>query len=139
MAYSTLDDLLQEIDESVLIELTDDADNPVGEIDLVKIASAIQRADGIIDGHLCRQMTVPLSVVPDIIRTSSVDLALYTIFTRREALPERREQRYKLALSFLTRISNGELIVSGAIGSTDSWPSTYSPDADFSSEVWAVY
>ena len=80
MAYSTQSDLLGEISEAELAQLTSDAD---GVIDALVVASAINDADAEIDGYVAVRYAVPLSPVPALIKKFSTKIALYNLFSRR--------------------------------------------------------
>ncbi len=143
MAYSTYADVLEEMPgEAVLIELTDDPDFPSGQVDESKVATAIARADGIIDGYLSQRLQTPVDPVPVAITAISVDLAIHALYTRKEALPEQRENRYKAAIAFLVRFARGDIGL-GTLSAMDEdspqWPRCYTPEQDFSEEIWAKY
>jgi phage gp36-like protein len=143
MAYSLYADVLEKMpSESVLIELTDDADDPTGEVNATKVTNAIVWADGRIDGYLGQRMTVPLTTIPETVKALSVDLAIYDLYTQKEALPERREDRYKAAIEFLKDIAAGKVTIgtSGVDDETSAqWPLTYSLEQDFDADVWDTY
>lgn len=143
MAYAVLADILTEIDSAVLVELTDDPENPIGEINEDAVSTAIARADGIIDGYIGARISLPLSYPTPLITELSVDIAIYTIFTRRETLPKMRADRYANAMKFLSDFASGK----GSIGvitydpgvSSPQLPLSWSPDQDFTTEVWDLY
>lgn len=106
MAYSTQSDLLEQIPESGLIELTDDAGS--GEIDASVVARAIADADAEIDGYCAARYPLPFSPVPVMIRKISVDIAIYNLYSRRDlAIPDERQKRYDNAIRFLKDVSKG--------------------------------
>jgi len=73
MAYCTQDDILYLLNETALIQLTDD--DGAGEIDDEKVTRAIADADAAIDAYCQDRYAVPLSPVPAKIRQISVDIA----------------------------------------------------------------
>lgn len=108
MAYSTQTDILHQLDERTLIQLTDD--EGLGEIDTTVLARAIADADATIDAYLQGRYEVPLSSVPAKIRQISVDLALYHLFSRKDdTAPETRRGRYQDALRFLEQVASGRI------------------------------
>jgi len=114
MAYSTQSDLLEQIQEADLIELTDDAG--VGAVDASVVARAIADADAEIDSYCGSRYTVPFSPVPAMIRKQSVDIAIYNLHSRRAVMgkiAEDRQKRYDSAVRFLRDVSKG-LITLGA-------------------------
>lgn len=113
MAYSTQTDLEEQISQTELIELTDDAGS--GSVDTSAVARAIADADAEIDSYCGSRYTMPFSPVPVMIRKLSVDIAVYNLFSRRAVLkiPEDRQKRYDNAIRFLRDVSKG-LISLGA-------------------------
>jgi phage gp36-like protein len=108
MAYATQSDLTEQIAESELIELTDDAG--AGVVDASVVARAIADADAEIDAY-CGRYTLPFSPVPVMIRKVSVDLAIYNLFSRRLLLKvdDPRQKRYDNAIRFLRDVSKGAI------------------------------
>ncbi|MEW6263380.1 MAG: DUF1320 domain-containing protein [Thermodesulfobacteriota bacterium] len=116
MAYSTQADLLEQLSETELIQLTDDAG--AGVVDASVVERAIADADLEIDSYCAARYGVPFATTPGIIRKLSVDIALYNLFSRRTAaaprvMPEDRQARYDNAIRFLRDLAKG-LISIGA-------------------------
>lgn len=133
MAYATLDDLKEQLDETTLIELTDDAG--AGVVDTTATTRAIADADEEIDGYVGSRTSVPLSPVPGIIRKLSVDIALYNLFSRRhDSIPEIRKERYNNAVKFLTKFAEGTI----TLGQSDPDPPATGGDVDYTQAVDAV-
>lgn len=107
MAYCALADILDQVDEQQLIQLTDDED--AGVVSEARVAKAIADADGEIDGYLGTKYTLPLAPVPAIIRKCSVDIAIYNLFSRRGGSTETRSERYKAAARFLEQVAKGSI------------------------------
>ncbi len=105
MAYSTQSDLLEQISEDKLIQLTDDLD--AGTIDADVITRAIADADAQIDSYCGTRYEVPLSPVPVVVRKLSVDIAIYNLYARRKGVPEDRQKRFEDAIRFLKDVSKG--------------------------------
>ena len=105
MAYCTQTDLEEQIANADLIDLSDDAGS--GAVDTSVIARSIADADAEIDSYCGSRYTVPFSPVPVIIRKSSVDMAIYHLFSRRSVLKvsEERQKRYDSAIRFLKDVS----------------------------------
>lgn len=122
MAYSTQDDILEQIDASVLIQLTD----PDGAaIDDGVVTRAIEDADATIDAYCQGRYTVPLLPVPDKIRQVSVDIAIYNLYSRRaDAAPDMRKDRHKDAIRFLERVSDGKITLGAATPARSNTPDT---------------
>lgn len=108
MAYSNLSDIEDQLSESELVELTDDAGE--GVVDGSVVARAIADADAEIDAYAGNRTRVPFCPVPAIIRKTSVDLAVYNLYARRQgAIPEIREKIYENALKRLSLIREGKI------------------------------
>ena len=115
MAYSTEADILLQIDKETLINLTDDVDS--GSINDDVVNQAISDADALIDSYIGSNYTVPLTMVPQIIKTISVDIAIYNLYSRRmDTMPDVRKDRFKNALKYLQDIANSKISLPG--GST---------------------
>lgn len=106
--YATLADLLEQMDEEVLIQLTDDV--KIGAVDSTVIDRAVANAVAVIDAHCGDRYSVPFSPVPDLVRMYAVDLAAYNLYSRRPNIetPEVIGERQKQALAHLRLIQKGE-------------------------------
>ena len=122
MAYCTQDDILDQVDESVLIQLTD----PDGAaIDEDVVTRAIEDADATIDSYCQGRYTIPLSPVPDKIRQISVDITIYNLFSRRgDTAHETRKDRHKEAIRFLEAHGTQHALSLGQLGHGARLPAT---------------
>ncbi len=111
MAYCTKDDLLKQISDEILIQLTDDYD--AGVVDDSIVADHIASADAEIDGYCGLRYTLPFSPVPTIIKKLSVDITIYNLYGRRETVPESRSKDYDNAVKLLQNVAKG-LVTLGA-------------------------
>jgi len=66
MAYSAKVDILEQLDEDILIQLTDDANAGVADDDAV--TRAIADADSEIDSYCGTRYAIPFSTVPPRVR-----------------------------------------------------------------------
>ncbi len=107
MSYSTKEDILKQISQERLIELTDD--EGIGQFNESVISEAIEDADSRIDTYCGTVYTVPFSPVPEILKRLSVDIAIYNLFSRRGIGDEVREKRYDNAIRLLKEISTGKV------------------------------
>lgn len=124
MAYCTQDDILDQIDEDNLIQLTDDAD--AGAVDADMVTRAIADADEEIDSYCGARYSVPFTTVPGIVRKLSVDIAIYNLYARRRGAPDDRKERYNNAVRMLRDISK-KVISLGADDPDGSPPDTDRP------------
>ena len=113
MAYCTKADILDQIDEDILVQLTDDDDT--GSVVDAKVTAAIGRADEEIDGYCGKRYSVPFSTVPGRVRDLSVDIAIYHLYGRRKGAPDQREKNYNNAIRFLEKIAGNK----GSLGEND--------------------
>ena len=139
MAYCTLSDIEHEVSSDVLIELTDGGT----VIDETVIGTAIARADAVIDSFVGMVTSVPLASPPPVIVELSVDIAVYTLFSRKENVPKFRIARYDDAMKRLREISEGKAVI-GSDGTvdqsdSDSWPLHETAPADFGRRTWRGY
>lgn len=111
MPYCTKVDLLLQISEAVLIQLTDDVD--VGVVDDSVVTGAIGDADDEIDSYCGGRYSVPFVTIPGIIKKISVDIAIYNLYARRKGAPDDRKIRYDAAVRLLRDVSRG-LVTLGA-------------------------
>lgn len=123
MSYCIKTDILEQLDEDILIQLTDDAD--AGSVDETVVTRAIADADAEIDSYCGAHYEVPFSVVPTMVRKLSVDISIYNLYARRKRAPEDRENRYKDAIRFLRDVSTGKV----SLGSTEPDDSDGGPEA----------
>lgn len=106
MAYCTKSDILDQVEETYLIQLTDD--DRTGAVDNDRVDRAIADADAEINGYCGQRYGIPFDPVPVLVRKISVDIAIYNLHSRRsDSLPEERLQRYKAAVALLANISKG--------------------------------
>jgi len=112
MPYCTQDDILEQIDEAALIQLTD----PLGAaIDDDVVSRAIEDADATIDSYCQGRYTVPLDPVPAKVRQISVDIAIYNVFSRRaDTAPDIRKDRQKEAIRWLEKVNKGDIPLGAA-------------------------
>jgi len=113
MAYSTKSDILEQLDEETLIQLTDD--DGQGLVDDDKVTRAIADADATVDAYCQGRYSVPIDPVPDKVRQVSVDLAIYNLYSRRDdTAPETRKDRNKEAIRFLEKVADGKIDLGSA-------------------------
>jgi len=108
MSYCSQTDILNQVDSTALLQLTDDAG--AGAIDADIVTRAIADADATIDSYCQDRYSIPLSPVPDKIRQVSVDIAIYNLYSRRDdVVPEVRKERNKESIRFLEKVAEGKI------------------------------
>lgn len=130
MAYSTQTDILKQIEEDLLIQLTDD--NETGSVDAAIVTQGIADADAEIDSYLATKYTVPLTTVPDLVLKFSVDIAIYNLYSRRGTDDEVRTRNYKDAVKQLEAFVAGKatLGITPPPDETQAGPETSSDEQD---------
>ena len=133
MSYSTKADILEQMDEDVLIQLTDDLD--AGEVDEDMVTRAIDDADSEIDSYCGVRHVVPFVTVPNRVRKLSVDIAIYNLYARRKGAPEDRKARYENAIRFLKDVAKG--IATLGEDDPDATPAeSHRPDIDQADRIF---
>ena len=138
--YCALSDIIDQVPEQKVIELTDDEN--LGEVNQARVDKAIATAGSIIDGYLRGRYTLPLATVPELIETISVDISVFKLYERRREMdmPESLTNCYKNAVKLLEQIQKGlislgieaEASASGAGGSYKT--NKTADDREFSKE-----
>ena len=118
MSYCAQSDLLEQIDEGVLIQLTDDHD--AGSVDSGVVTRAVADADAEIDAYCGTRYEVPFDPVPALVRKLSVDIAIYNLYARRKGVPDDRQKRYDNAVRFLRDVSMGKATLGSDAPADDS-------------------
>jgi len=119
MAYSVQADLLMQISETELIELTDDAG--AGAVDDDVVDRAIADADEEIDAYVGVKYSLPFDSTPGLIRRMSVDLAVCNLYARRDdTIPAYRKERCDAHRKLLEKIALGQLKLDAADPDQDS-------------------
>ncbi|HSA05727.1 MAG TPA: DUF1320 domain-containing protein [Candidatus Gastranaerophilales bacterium] len=105
--YCTLDDIKQQVQESTLIEITDD--NQANEINTAIVDEAILYSETLIDGYLRGRYTLPLFTIPMLITMLAVDLSIFRLYSRRfhTDMPESINNKYKNSIKLLEQIQKG--------------------------------
>ncbi|BCL49496.1 MULTISPECIES: DUF1320 domain-containing protein [Citrobacter] len=111
--YCTLADLLEQVPERTLVELTNesvgfDEHPPVNE---AVIDSCIRYAGELIDAHLRGRYTLPLAEVPTVLRDIAITLTRYRLYARRPegGIPEAVKDDNKGACRQLEAIRDQKL------------------------------
>ena len=115
MAYSTITDLQNYIEQARLIELcTDDVTKTIVSIEVtVPVDEAIESADAEIDSYLLARWTGlrDLSSVPPIVNLISCLLSLDILFGRRQKHPGHLTAQIVRWREWMEKINKGELIL----------------------------
>ena len=116
MAYATRTDIDKRITQAELVRLTDESDS--GIVDEAKVEAALEAADLEIDSYLAGnpRYKLPLVVVPPLLPSLAVDLALWNLYSIADAdgMPKTRTERRQAAVDILKRLADGSLTLGAA-------------------------
>jgi len=109
MAYLELQDLIDELGEYTLVQLTDD--EGTGEVNETRVLKAIESAKGTFDAYARSRYSLPVPVTP-FVKAANLDLAIFHLYKSRTSVPEGvykvRENAYKEAMQLLKDIQSGK-------------------------------
>lgn len=134
MAYCSQSNLLDQISEDDLIQLTDDDDT--GAVDTDVVDQAIADADAEINSYCGVRHSVPFSTVPPMVLKLSVDITIYNLYSRRRGAPDERKERYDNAIRYLKDVAKG--LVTLGEDDPESTPSeSSSPDISSNTRIFS--
>lgn len=108
MSYATLADLVTLVGSTELVELTDRAYEPTGDIDVAVVEAALESASGEIDGFLRARYSLPIAGEPSILlRDLCTAMARFRLYKDRAT--EEVRQRYEDALARCRDLSLGRM------------------------------
>ena len=107
MSYATIADIRSELDEDVLVQLTDDDDT--GETDTDIVDKALADANAVVDGYIGKRHDLPFASPPAILAKLETDIAIVNLFNRRNGPPEHRQKQYENAIAFLEKVNAGKI------------------------------
>ncbi len=115
MPYSTKTDILNQIDEATLMQLTSDTG---AVIDDVPISRAIFKADSIINSYAGKRYVVPFDPVPEVVNTTSASIAIYLLYQQKSqkvgGVSESVRTAFEDAMKWLSDVSLGRAVIDGA-------------------------
>jgi phage gp36-like protein len=112
MAYCTRDNIEGKISNPDLIRLTDESGS--GVVDYVKLDDAITEAEAEVDSYCAIRHTVPFqSPIPSMVIKICKDIAVYNVWSLRNAVPDDCEDRYQRAVAYLKNVAKGIVELGG--------------------------
>lgn len=111
--YLTEADLYTVMSEAELVQMADDAGT--GLADPSVIAGALADAEAEVNAYLQERYTLPLAVVPALVKRVARDVAVWNLYSRRKLTDEVVRQRYQDAVRLLEKISSGQVSL-GVVG-----------------------
>lgn len=85
MAYLEVQDLLDELGEDTLVQLTDD--DGTGEVNETRVLKAIEYAGGTFDSYARSRYSLPVPSTP-LVRSLNLDLAVFHLYKSRTSIAE---------------------------------------------------
>lgn len=108
MSYITQQDLVEELGESQLVQLTDDGEND--EIGSAVVAKAIEYAAGVFDSYARTRYSLPVPATP-LVKSCCVNLAVYHLFRKRATFDDGafkvKKTAYDESIQLLKDIQSG--------------------------------
>jgi len=105
MNYATADDLVTRFGLDEISQIAEPEDPGAADFDLARVDSALADATAQIDSYLRVRMTVPISPVPDVLRSAAADLARFKLHD--DHAPEAVADRYRSTVQWLKDIAAG--------------------------------
>lgn len=107
MAYAIQADLEERFGEAELVRLTDRDSPPTGQVDAAVVSRAIEDAQAEINCYLASRYTLPLGVVPELLKRLTCDIARYLLYD--DVAPDQIRDRYKDTVVLLKGIAEGKV------------------------------
>lgn len=116
MSYATKQDYIDRYGIEELAQLTDRQDPGSGLVDDDPVTAALADADAEINSYLAVKMATPVSPVPRILIGRAAAIARYLLWKDRAS--ERVRTDYADALTWLAKVSRGEISLGDNVGAT---------------------
>lgn len=140
--YADISDLKKYMPAFVIEQFTDD--DSIGEINVVIVNEAIDRAQKLIDGFLKGRYPDDMADadVPELITDICVKLTAYNLYSRKliTTLPDTIKMDYQYCLKQLKAIQSGKITPFPAIDEPVIFKTNkVSTDRVYTSDVWSTY
>ncbi len=113
MPYCTQSDLLNQLTQAELVQLTDD--DATGAVDPAKVDAALNAASATIDAYAGARYTLPLQS-SEKIKQLCIDLAIYELEKRRRRLRDATVAARDAAFAFLRDLARGRAVLDQPAG-----------------------
>jgi phage gp36-like protein len=113
MPYATQADLLNQLTQAELVQLTDDAGT--GSVDSAKVDAALAAASATIDAYAGARYALPLQP-SEKVKQVCIDLAVYELEKRRRRIREATLAARDAALAFLRDLALGRAVLDQPAG-----------------------
>lgn len=138
--YATRQNMIDRYGDKELIELTDRVEPYTGIINDAVLDAAIATASATIDSYVSKRYDLPFAVVPAVLVPHAQAITWYTLHRGNYSDPVRLE--YEDALSFLSKVSKGDVLLDAAGTQPPSAPAearVEGPDRMFSRDSMKGY
>jgi phage gp36-like protein len=88
-------------------------DGVFGDEDIVRIDQALSESAGQIDAYIGARHSLPLPLVPEVLRAFAIDMAIYRLALRNGRPRDELRTRYEDAVKFLIAVSTGKASLPG--------------------------
>lgn len=119
MSYATQDDLVRLYGSAELLQLTDRADPPAGEIDSDVVAGALADAEAEINSYIAVRVTTPVDPVPALLTGKVCAVARYLLWKDRASDKVKNDRDEAVAWAQLVGAGKASL---GNAGATPTAP-----------------
>lgn len=107
--YASAVEFEEEIGSMETVELTN-LDNPSADtVNISRLEKALTTASGEINSYLATRYSIPISPVPEILKTYCIDIAWYRL--AQNNAPEQYATRYSNAIARLKDIEKGQMLL----------------------------
>jgi phage gp36-like protein len=115
MAYATKQQMIASYGEDEVIQVTDRAVPPTGEIDDAVLDQALEEASALIDTYVAKRYDLPLASTPTVLRNLCMVISFYQL--TRNRYTEEIRKAYDDAMTYLKSLSAGHVILD--VGGTE--------------------
>lgn len=108
MPYATQQDMIDRYGALALQRLTDRATPPAGAIDATLLGARLDDASAVIDGYLAGRYSLPMAVIPAVLKLHCCAIAMYLLLGNAEK-DSAAANDYAGAIGYLTRVAEGRI------------------------------
>lgn len=112
MSYASPEDLVERAGLEELLQIADRDNDFAPDPDVIE--AALTHADNLVNGYIAVKYRLPLTSVPDLVRTWAVSIARYWL--HRDAPPDYVRQDYQDAIAALKDVARGLIQIPDAEG-----------------------
>ncbi len=116
MSYVTRQEMIDGYGFDAILEATDRAEPPTGQIDETILARAMEAANQLADGYLSRRYRLPLVAIPVDLQDHARAIAFLNLSRGRgEGIGKEVRAAYDDAITWLTAVSTGQILLTANI------------------------